>query len=214
LSQWGQEPVPPEVKIGPTIDMKTPPKVQVDTMPADKFFAYAADLLKLHPPHITDQPIIARLERVGFEVGKSFDLDQAKPAIKAGLERAPEAAQTLMQWKIPTMARIANGWSMNTDTMGVYGNYYLKRAMVAQVGLGANVPEDAIYPLNLADDTGKPLSRSAVYSFAIASRSPDIAVLNGSTLASSGFALTRAGTRSRQYSTWVYIGCSTHSVPS
>jgi hypothetical protein len=163
LSQWGQEPVPPKVSIDPTIDMKTPPKVQVDTMPADKFFAYAAELLKLHPPHITDQPIIARLERVGFEVGKSFDLDQADPAIKAGMENAPEAAQKLMQWKIPTMARIANGWSMNTDTMGVYGNYYLKRAMVAQVGLGANVPEDAIYPLNLADDTGKPLDGTSNY---------------------------------------------------
>jgi hypothetical protein len=36
--------------------------------------------------------------------------------------------------------------------MGVYGNYYLKRALVTQFGLGANLPEDAIYPLNLADD--------------------------------------------------------------
>jgi hypothetical protein len=163
LSQWGKEPVPPEVKIDPSIDMKTPPKVQVDTMPADQYFAYAAELLKLHPPHITDQPIIARLKRVGFEVGKSFDLDKADPAVKAGLESAPEAAQKLMQWKIPTMARIANGWSMNTDTMGVYGNYYLKRAMVAQVGLGANVPEDAIYPFNLADDAGKPLDGTSNY---------------------------------------------------
>ena len=44
---------------------------------------------------------------------------------------------------------------MNTDTMGVYGNYYLKRAIVAQVGLGANLPEDAIYPLNLGDEAGR-----------------------------------------------------------
>ena len=52
------------------------------------------------------------------------------------------------------MARVVDGWSLNTDTMGVYGNYYLKRAIVTQFGLGANLPEDAIYPLNLADETG------------------------------------------------------------
>src|SRR5262245_41348009 len=45
-------------------------------------------------------------------------------------------------------------WSKNTDTMGVYGNYYFKRAIVAQIGLGANFPEDAIYPINLADEAG------------------------------------------------------------
>ena len=57
-----------------------------------------------------------------------------------------------MAWKVPSLARVVNGWSMNTDTMGVYGNYYLKRAIVTQFGLGANLPEDAIYPINLADD--------------------------------------------------------------
>ena len=163
LSQWGKAPVPVEVKIDPSVDMKTPPKVTVDTMPADKFFAYAAELLKLQPPHLTDQPIIARLKRIGFEVGKSFDLDAADPAVKEGLESAPQDAQALMAWKIPTLARVANGWSMNTDTMGVYGNYYLKRAIVTQLGLGANLPEDAIYPLNLADETGKPLDGANNY---------------------------------------------------
>ena len=43
LSQWGKAPKPIEVKIDPSVDMKTPPKIQVDTMPADKYFAYAAD---------------------------------------------------------------------------------------------------------------------------------------------------------------------------
>ena len=28
---------------------------------------------ELRPPHITDQPIIARMKRIGLEPGKSFD---------------------------------------------------------------------------------------------------------------------------------------------
>ena len=47
---------------------------------------------------------------------------------------------------------------MNTDTMGVYGNYYIKRALVALVGLGANLPEDAVYPPNTGDADGNPLT--------------------------------------------------------
>ena len=79
------------------------------------------------------------------------------------MQTRPQAAQQLMQWKLATLARVANGWSMNTDTMGVYGNYYLKRAIVSQQGLGANVQEDAIYPLNLADSDGRPLDGSNRY---------------------------------------------------
>jgi hypothetical protein len=163
LSQLGKAALAPTVTIDPTVDMKTPPKVQVDTMPADRFFAYAAELLKVNPPHITDEPMIAQLKKIGIEPGKSFDLDKAEPAIRKGLAAAPEEAHQLMAWKMPTLARVVNGWSMNTDTMGVYGNYYLKRAMVAQYGLGANLPEDAIYPANLADQSGKPLDGSSKY---------------------------------------------------
>ena len=163
LSEWCKTPTPIEVKIDPAIDMKTPPKIQVDTMPPDKYFARAAELLQLHPPHITDQPIVAQMKRIGIESGKSFDITSLDPAVQQALATAPEDAQKLMEWKVPTLARVANGWSMNTDTMGVYGNYYLKRAIVAQVGLGANLPEDAIYPLNLADDTGKPLDGANKY---------------------------------------------------
>jgi hypothetical protein len=163
LSEWGKPAKPVAVKIDPTVDMKTPPKVQIDMMPAGKFFAYAAELLKVNPPHITDQPIVARLRKIGIEPGQSFDIDKVEPAIRNALVKAPEEAQQLMAWKLPTLARVANGWSMNTDTMGVYGNYYLKRAMIAQAGLGANLPEDAIYPINLADESGKPLDGTNKY---------------------------------------------------
>ncbi len=163
LSGWGKPPVQVTAKIDPSVDMKTAPKTQVDTMPAGEYFAYAAELMKLHPPHVTDQPIIAQMKRLGIEPGKSFDMNNVDTVIRGALEAAPAEGQKLMAWKLPTLARVANGWSMNTDTMGVYGNYYLKRAIVAQVGLGANLPEDAIYPLNLGDEAGKPLNGANKY---------------------------------------------------
>jgi hypothetical protein len=163
LSNWGKAAEPVVGTVDPGVDMKTPPKITVDAMPAAKFFAAAAEILKSQPPHVTDQPIVALMQRIGIERGKSFDIDKVDPAIKAGLESAPEDALKLMAWKSASLARVANGWSMNTDTMGVYGAYYLKRAIITQFGLGANLPEDAIYPLNLADETGKPLDGGSDY---------------------------------------------------
>jgi hypothetical protein len=163
LSRWGKILEPVAVRIDPSVDMKTPPKIQVDSMTAAAFFAYAAEVLKLQPPHITDQPIIAEMKKIGIEPGKSFDVDKVDPAIGKALESVPEDAQKLMAWKVRTLARVVNGWSMNTDTMGVYGNYYLKRAIITQLGLGANLPEDAIYPINLFDDSSKPLDDANHY---------------------------------------------------
>src|SRR5437868_13623115 len=59
LSDFGKSPKPVEVRIDPSVDMKTPPKLQVDSMTARAYFASAAERLKHHPPHVTDEPIIA-----------------------------------------------------------------------------------------------------------------------------------------------------------
>jgi hypothetical protein len=78
LSDWGKAPKAVEVKIDPGVDMKTAPKVQVDTMPAGKYFAYAAELMKLHPPHLTDEPIVAQMKRIGIVPGQSFDFEKLR----------------------------------------------------------------------------------------------------------------------------------------
>jgi hypothetical protein len=85
-----------------------------------------------------------RLKRIGVELGKRFDFDRLDPSVQQALDKAATDALKNMYAKMPTLARVVNGWQMNTDTMGVYGDYYLKRAIVAMVGLGANQPEDAL----------------------------------------------------------------------
>ena len=159
LSQWGKTATPARAQIDPSVDMKTPPLRQVNDMPADKYFAYGAELMRTNPPHATDWSTLARMKRIGIEPGK-FDAGKVD---REALARGAAAGLKLMNDKLPTLARVANGWQMNTDTMGVYGDYYLKRAIVAMVGLGANQPEDAIYPLAVSDGEGRPVTAENRY---------------------------------------------------
>ena len=157
LSQWGKTPTTPMAKIDPTVDMKTPPLDQVNSMPAARYFAYGLELMAKHPSHVSDWSQIARLRRIGLEPGKPLDFDKLAPEVRSALERGAKLGLQTMVDKVPTLARVVNGWGMNTDTMGVYGDYYLKRAIVSMVGLGANQCEDAVYPICLVDADGQPL---------------------------------------------------------
>ncbi len=163
LSRWGKSSEAPKFTADPSVDMKTPPLRQVNGMTGTAFFALAADLLRTNPPHTTDWSILARLKRIGLEPGKPFDTSKLKPEVRSALDRSAVDALKMMAAKLPTLARVVNGWQMNTDTMGVYGNSYLKRAIVAMVGLGANQPEDAIYPMLVADSEGRPLTGDREY---------------------------------------------------
>ena len=154
LSRWESPPPPVPPVTDATVDMTTDPLAQVNAMSAADYFRYGAELMKLHPPHATDWSQVARMRRIGF------GLDPALLDVLAGV---PLEAQELMRAKLPTLARVVDGWQLNTDTMGVYGDYYLKRAIVAMVGLGANQPEDAIYPLAVADADGHPLDGDRDY---------------------------------------------------
>jgi hypothetical protein len=119
--------------------------------------------MKSYPPHLTDWSIVARLRHLGIVPGESFDSASVSKEITEAINGVPAEAQQHMMAVMPTMARIANGWSMNTDTMGVYGNYYLKRAIVTMIGLGANSVEDAIYPLQVSDADGNGTEGSSRY---------------------------------------------------
>ena len=59
-------------------------------------------------------------------------------------------------------ARMENGWTFSTKT-GLYGTDYLQRAFVTAIGLGANRPQDAVYPTSEVDAEGKPYSGANKY---------------------------------------------------
>src|SRR5215469_2011052 len=102
LSQWGKPPQAITVKIDPSVDMKTPPVKQVEDMTPDAYFAYSAELLKVNGPHLTDQPTLARIKRLGIEAGQSFDPAKVDPVFRQALQAAPATAQKALVTEWPT----------------------------------------------------------------------------------------------------------------
>jgi hypothetical protein len=158
LARLGQAAQPVQAQVDPSVDMTTAPLEQVNALSAADYFAYGAELMQLHPPHRTDWSVLARANRIGLQPGQSFDWDALDRVVQQALEGVPAEALKAMQAKLPTLAPVTNGWLMNTDSIGVYGNYYLKRAILSMVGLGANPPEDAVYPLAETDTDDQPLN--------------------------------------------------------
>lgn len=128
----------------------------VNATSAVDLFTYAAKLLAVNPPHATDFSQLARIANLGIVAGKPFDASRFTSDERAEIDAGWAAALQDMLAALNTLGTNVDGWTTFTETMGVYGNYYFKRAVVALMGLGANPAEDAVYPLLTADADGHP----------------------------------------------------------
>ena len=145
----------PPFVIDPTADTRTEPLRQVDALSAVDFFTYATRLLDTNPPHPTDFSVLARIGALGVVPGDEFDPGQFDEAEIVEIEAGAASARELLGASQATLGIAVNGWSLFREPMGVYGNYYLQRAFVTLVGLGANPVEDAIYPFLVEDADGE-----------------------------------------------------------
>jgi DNA sulfur modification protein DndE len=162
LSSFEKPYTPPPGKVDPNVDMSAPPREQVNRMTAHEYFALMATAMKKNPPAHNDQPMVTKLAKIGIVPGKEFDASSVTLAAMKGLERAPKAAQETIAATEPKVGTLVNGWLILNKT-GQYGTDYLTRAVVAMIGLGANLPEDTVYPLAKVDGDGKPLSGANRY---------------------------------------------------
>src|SRR5262245_40493748 len=69
LSTYGKAYTPPPGKVDPSIDMKTPPREQVERMDTMSFFKLLAELMKQNQPYPADVPILTRMMRIGLVSG-------------------------------------------------------------------------------------------------------------------------------------------------
>jgi len=153
LSSYGKPYTPPPGKVDPSIDMKTAVREQVNSMDAVAYFSLLAQLMKTNPPSAADAPALAEYAKLGLVPGQDFDASKLKADF---VKRIPAAAfdRIMIQFKTNKEVKNVNGWGFSTKT-GLYGTDYLMRAFITAIGLGANRPQDAVYPTSLKDGDGR-----------------------------------------------------------
>ena len=153
LSSYGNPYTPPAGTVDPSIDMKTAVREQVNRMDAVAYFTLLCNLMKDNPPATADAPQLAKFARIGIVPGQNFDASKLKADF---VKRIPEVGfdRIMLQFKINKDVKDENGWGYTTKT-GIYGTDYLMRALITAIGLGANRPQDAVYPTSLKDAEGR-----------------------------------------------------------
>jgi hypothetical protein len=162
LSSYGKPYTPPVGKVDPSVDMKTPVREQVNRMDAAAYFKLLAVLMKENPPAKEDAPMVAKMAKIGIVPGKDFDMSKLDPAVARGLQRVPKASQEKIMAHFKGAGSDINGWIFSVKT-GLYGTDYLQRALITAIGLGANRPQDAVYPTSEVDADGKPYDGANQY---------------------------------------------------
>jgi hypothetical protein len=162
LSAYGKPYMPPEGKVDPAIDMKAPVREQVDKMDGGAYFKLLAELMKTNPPAKEDAPIIEKMAKLGIVPGKDFDISKVDPTAAKALQAVPKPAQEKIMAHFGNAGTRVNGWIFTTKA-GLYGTDYLQRALITAIGLGANRPQDAVYPTSDADAEGKPYDGTMKY---------------------------------------------------
>lgn len=164
----GEEAVNPDVR----------PSHRVAEMSSGEFFKRMAFLMKENPPAPEDGIILEQLRTAGIKPGEQpeqkdfgfiarlvidYGVRTARglldEAISVGGEATREGWGTSVEDTYSAMGSLGQvktreGWSTALEDIGSYGSNYGFRAGVALIGLGANLPEDAVYPTAAVDSEG------------------------------------------------------------
>jgi hypothetical protein len=118
-----------------------------------------------NPPAYADSAAMTKFAKIGVGPGLKFDLSSFDTATQAALKEIPKMVIGYIN-EILTSGKLnkpVNGWNVAYKGFGNYGTDYDLRALVCYAGLGANIPEDAVYPATAKDSEGNPYSGSNKY---------------------------------------------------
>jgi hypothetical protein len=162
LSAFGRSSVNVKPKADPTVPKGSPNDVVVN-MPASKFFNYMNQLMVHNPPTTGDHTAMERFAVIGVGPNEKFEMTKFSRTAQAAINKIPETVISNIKKQMTNRGLLENGWNPMEGKQGAYGTDYSRRAAIAFFGLGANLPEDAMYPSASFDGNGEPLNGTNQY---------------------------------------------------
>ena len=124
-------------------------------------------LMRENPPPRRDRKLVRSFRRVGIGAGLKTSQRRLSAATRAGLAAAVEAGPGLVgaygRRQARASAKKNNGWRLAAKAIGDFGRNFLLRADVSETALGANVREEAVYPVTDTDRSGRRLTGANRY---------------------------------------------------
>jgi hypothetical protein len=167
LSLYGKPYTPAPGEVDPAVNLRATVSERVNSLTIAGYFNLLAMLMKENPPVASDAPLIKRMARLGIVPGQPFDIGQLDSGAIQVLQDVPGAALTRITGSFKETGKghdwkFQNGWRWTLKT-GTYGTDYTQRALIAGIGRGATLPEDAVFATSRVDDAGQPYSGNFRY---------------------------------------------------
>lgn len=149
----------------PAIEVDLPvdtPVGHVDRMSPAEFFQLADALHRREGGHATDWSQILRLQPLGLASAQPFDFLSQPEMVRTALTKGFELGADSSSDQLGVSSRQGQ-WKQFSSGIGIYGNDYRRRAIIARYGLAANPREDAVYLSTNRDNLGRRFSMAETY---------------------------------------------------
>lgn len=142
------------------IPVKTIRELDINT-----YFNRMSQMMVDNPPKEADAAMVEKMAKIGLVPGLPFEFSTDNLILKTKLKALPDYIHKKMEERRarPDTSMLTNGWGLVNDKIGSYGTEYLRRAYIDFIGLGANWPEDSVYPNCTFDINGNPLDAANDY---------------------------------------------------
>jgi len=136
----------------------------VEQLSGVQYFTVVSILMCRNPALLPqDSPALKKYEALGFKPCRPFKPPPAAQDIQA----APATVYKGFRSN-GAMGNVYNGWRVMVTGLGSYGTQYRLRAAIAYAAIGANLPEDAVYPDTCSTPDGIQLRGEKSYSITFA----------------------------------------------